>query len=150
MFCTLLSFARSLHGLLLIALHGSMESMEGSIPRKLELVRIAHRLPPFTKETRQYLIWDAEGSEETVDVVTSKLFSAADEEEPSKKDEKEKKKKKSPSKKQKKSKRNHRRASQRKESRLRHLPQKDLLRWRAHQMRLTVPSRQVPRSVRAS
>lgn len=117
MFCTLLSFARSLHGLLLIALHGSMESMEGSIPRKLELVRIAHRLPPFTKETRQYLIWDAEGSEETVDVVTSKLFSAADEEEPSKKDEKEKKKKKkSPSKKQKKSKKNEKGKSKKRKS----------------------------------
>lgn len=113
MFCTLLSFARSLHGLLLIALHGSMESMEGSIPRKLELVRIAHRLPPFTKETRQYLIWDAEGSEETVDVVTSKLFSAADEEEPSKKEEK---KKKSPSKKQKKSKKNEKGKSKKRKS----------------------------------
>ena len=114
MFCTLLSFARSLHGLLLLALHGSMESMEGSIPRKLELVRIAHRLPPFTKETRQYLIWDAEGSEETVDVVTSKLFSAADEGEPSKKDEK--KKKKSPSKKQKKSKKNEKGKSKKRKS----------------------------------
>ena len=48
-------------------------------------MRIAHPcLPPLTKakETRQYLIWDSEGTEETVDVVTSKLFNAADEEPP--------------------------------------------------------------------
>lgn len=52
------------------------------------LVVTQHRRKRSLQETRQYLVWDKEGEEDTMDDVTTQLFEAADaaeDEEPTKK-----------------------------------------------------------------